>query len=372
MLATAGGPSTCTCDLLDGFQKIHADVELLTTDLSGNDSVLLGKERPWIRLVSCDSFTPLAFSRNFKNFLLNSDYDIYHCNTIWLYPSHITCKVARDKKKPYIVSPHGMLYPTALRVSSWKKLPIKKIWINKDIMKASCVHATCRQEMEYIRMYGYKGPIAIIPNPVVFPEIINSDNKILDRKIGYLGRLHPIKKVENLLYGAAEAIKNGVSDFHIDIMGRGSDDYETFLRKEVDRLGLNNIVEFIGFVSGNEKYERLSRLRALFVTSEQENFGMVIPEALICRTPVYASLGTPWEDLNNFNCGWWRDNDKDTISDVILEVMNMSDDELVKMGNRGRELIEDKYEQSKVALMMFNLYKWLLGEQVKPKFVYES
>lgn len=29
----------------------------------------------------------------------------------------------------------------------------------------------------------------------------------------------------------------------------------------------------------------------------KENFGMIVPEALICGTSVYASLGTPWGEL---------------------------------------------------------------------------
>ena len=52
-------------------------------------------------------------------------------------------------------------------------------------------------------------------------------------------------------------------------------------------------------MQGREKYERLANIWTLFVPSAQENFGMIVPEALICGTPVYASLGTPWGELND-------------------------------------------------------------------------
>ena len=71
-------------------------------------------------------------------------------------------------------------------------------------------------------------------------------------------------------------------------MGSGSREYEEFLRNETSHLGLNDIVRFLGFVYGPDKYDKLSKLRALFVPSLQENFGMIVPEALICGTPVYA------------------------------------------------------------------------------------
>lgn len=81
------------------------------------------------------------------------------------------------------------------------------LWFYKDIMQASCLHATCMQEAEYCRQFGYKGPIVVIPNAVVFPEGVELKDESLElrdsqgrRQIGYLGRLYPIKKVENVLY----------------------------------------------------------------------------------------------------------------------------------------------------------------------------
>ena len=145
--------------------------------------------------------------------------------------------------------------------------------------------------------------------------------------------------------------------------------------EEVKRLDLEKQVEFVGFVSGKDKYERLARLSALMVPSAQENFGMIVPEALICGTPVYASLGTPWSELNECHCGWWRDNEPATIANVIKEILALSKDELFKMGCNGRKLMEEKYEQYKVASMMKRLYEWIVIDKMekdrRPEFVYE-
>ena len=98
---------------------------------------------------------------------------------------------------------------------------------------------------------------------------------------------------------------------------------------------------------------------------------MIVPEALICGTPVYASLGTPWGELNDCGCGWWKDNSPETIAEVIIKSLHKSDDDILAMGIRGRSLMEEKYEQHKVAQMMVDLYNWILGKGAKPKFVYE-
>jgi glycosyltransferase involved in cell wall biosynthesis len=288
-----------------------------------------------------------------------------------MYQCHATCLTARAKGKPYIISPHGMLYPTALKIKRWKKFPMLKLWFNKDIHGATCLHATCREEMEYCRAFGYKGPVAVIPNPVVLPKGVKATTKKpMEKCIGFLGRLHPIKKIENLLRGAALALDKGCPAFTIEIMGKGSDEYEKFLQDEAVRLGLKDVVNFVGFVMGQEKYDRLTRLHALMVPSEQENFGMIVPEALICGTPVYASHGTPWQELNTEQCGWWKDNSPETIAEVIVEIISKSNDEILQMGARGRILIENKYEQIKVATMMKQLYEWIINEGERPEFVY--
>ena len=382
MLESQGGPSTCTCDLLEGLYAIGESIDLLTSKPAGINSVykevVLGEGRPWIKLIDCDYYSPLALSKNVDKFLRNTEYELYHANTLWLYSTHATCRYARKIQKPYVLSTHGMLYPTALKVSSWKKKLMAKLWFDRDIMYSTCIHATSHQEVEHVRNYGYKGPIAIIPNPVVFPnkfslKFKNKNSKYhLDGKkqIGFLGRLHPIKRVENIIYAINLLTIEERKLLSFQVMGKFDESYEAFLRAEVKRLGLDYFVRFVGSVSREEKYERLSQLSALMVPSEQENFGMVVPEALICGTPVYASLGTPWLELNEYSCGWWKNNKPETIVEVIREILYMDNKQIREMGNRGRLLVSERYSQLKIARMMQELYRWLLTGNNKPKFVY--
>lgn len=372
----SGGPSTCTLDLLNSLYDINAGVDLLT--VSSPD--ILGAGSPWLHEVPCDYKTPLGFAKNIKRALVESEYDLYHANALWSYTVHETCKVARQKGRPYVLSPHGMLYPTALAIKRWKKVPALWWWFNKDIHEAACLHATCQQEAEYIRQFGYKGPIAVIPNAVVFPEGVELKGENLElkdyrgrRQIGFLGRLHPIKKVENVLYALSHIAEETRNEINFQIMGKYDDQYEQWLKDEVKRLNLEDCVEFVGFVSGKEKYDRLSKLSALMVPSAQENFGMIVPEALICGTPVYASLGTPWSELNEYNAGWWQDNNPETITKVILDILSKTASELRTMGTNGRKLMEEKYEQHKVASMMKRFYEWIVEDKMdnakKPEFV---
>ena len=356
----SGGPSTCTLDMMEGLYDIGAEVDLLT--VSSDD--MLGRGCPWLKEVPNDCKMPFVISRNIQKFLWQSNYDLYHANALWMGSTHDTCRIARKLHKPYILSPHGMLYPTALSVSNWKKRILLSLWYNTDICMAACLHATCQQEAEHCRNFGYKGPIAVIPNAVVFPKDLMLKKEIYSdsrgrKLIGFLGRLHPIKKVENVIYAISMLTNEQKSQLLFQIIGSYNDRYEKMLKAEVKRLGLEDCVEFVGFVSGREKYDMLANLSALLVPSAQENFGMVVPEALICGTPVYASLGTPWQELNEYDAGWYKANVPESIAEVIKEMLSLCDDALLAKGRNGRKLMEENYEQHKVALMMKRLYEWV-------------
>ncbi len=369
--ATGGGTSTCTYDLLLAMHSIGCDVDLLTS----YSEDILGEGEEWIHAVPNDNVTPYGYSRNTLKALQASDYDIYHANGLWMHSNHATCAVARQKGRPYVITPHGMLYPEAIHRSYWKKWPFIQLFFKKDVREASCLHATCNEEMEGLRRLGYKGPIAVIPNPTSLPyylnEVASRKSALMEtadvKRFGFLGRLHPRKNVGHLL--RALSLLPSEANVELVIMGKGDADYEQQLHQEVERLQLKN-VRFAGFLNGREKYEELAGLSALFVPSDFENFGMIVTEALSVGTPVMATLGTPWQDLNTHHCGWWTDNEPATIAKVMQEVLEMPIGNLLEMGQRGRQLVAEKFEAKQVAAMMRDLYAWLLNEGPKPEFVY--
>ena len=370
--AHSGGTSTCTYDLLSAMHTIDCDVDLMT--LYSDD--LLGKGERWLKALPNDAISPYGYSRNMRRFLQQINYDLYHTNGLWMYCNHATCAAARHQGKPYVITPHGMLYPDALHRSYWKKWPLLNLFFRKDILNATCLHVTCKQELEHVRHFGYKGVVAVIPNPANLPdyleEVVLAKPSFLGcsrpRKLGFLGRLHPIKKVENLLYGMAKLSRP--QDCELVIMGKGDDAYEQFLRSETVRLGLRNVT-FCGFVSGREKYEQLAQLSCLFVPSDFENFGMIVTEALSVGTPVMASLGTPWEELNTAHCGGGVGRTPEKIAKDRQEVRDIPEADLLAMGERGRKLVREKYSDLEVAGMMKSLYEWIVYGGSKPEFVYE-
>ena len=60
-----------------------------------------------------------------------------------------------------------------------------------------------------------------------------------------------------------------------------------------------------------------------------------------------------------------------TLAETIEQVLSLPEDEIQRMGENGKRLVQEKYQDTQVARMMQQLYDWILTGGTKPKFVYE-
>lgn len=366
----SGGPVSCTYQLVKGLNDIGVETDILSF-LPAKGDVLAYDE--FIKYLPDDRKTPLWLSRNMNERMDDSidDYDIVHVNTIWTWPSHLPVGKSKKAGKLLVISPHGMLYPQALKVSGWKKKLISSLFLRKDIRKADCIHATSMEEAWHIRDFGVSNPIAVIPNCICvenYPEPRNKSNQ--KRRFGFVGRLNPIKNID-ILIKAWISLGEKTNGCELEIIGGGEPEYEKYLKDIASSNKMHNI-SFLGFLSGNELHSAVRNLDYQILPSKSENFGMVVPEALICGVPVIASKGTPWEILEKEKCGWWVEPTVESIAEAIDQVIYIPEDARREMGDRGRQMVMDNFSSSAVALKMKHLYLWLLGKASKPNFIYED
>lgn len=362
--AIQGGPAMSTYLTLHGLRERGVDAQLAMYQVP-KEHKLRGYDIPieWCKVPWEHKF---GYSPKLKS-ELNSvkDVDIYHAQGVWQYPTYAICDVAKTKKRPYLITPRGMLYPQDIAKSNktFKKLSLRWRLLN-DLNSASCVHVTCYDEMKYCRKLGVTSPIAIIPNPVEVKEYMPQkyDGKF---RLGYMGRLSPRKNVESLIRAFANP---QLKETELVIIGGGDKHYEEFLHHEVSRLKLSNVI-FKGFLSGEDKDEALSTISVLAMPSSFENLGNVILEALVRGIPCIATTGAPWKDLKDNNCGWWVEYDQTAIEQAILKASSLDEEQLQTMGKNGKRLIEEKYSVKSVAIKMKQLYGWILSQNDKPYYV---
>jgi len=124
--------------------------------------------------------------------------DLVHVHGLWMYPSLAAVCWSRGSK-PYVVSPHGMLDPWALRNSRWKKRVAAALYENRHLRGAACLHALNEAEAKAIRDYGLRNPICIIPNGIELPRQPERNVERKNHTLLYLGRLHPKKGLAGLI-----------------------------------------------------------------------------------------------------------------------------------------------------------------------------
>ena len=87
--------------------------------------------------------------------------------------------------------------------------------------------------------------------------------------------------------------------------------------------------------------------------------------------PVIASKGMPWQELEECHCGWWIDNDQNSINQTLLEAVTIPNEERLRMGMNGKRLMRENYSVEVLGEKMKRLYEWILNGGYKPEFVYE-
>lgn len=364
-----GGPALSTYLTIRGLERNGVDAALLMAPLEVGKKMLAEDIR--IQFTNRISNKRWGYIPKIAETLNNIDAELFHVQGLWLYLSHATAKYARTHGIPYVQTLRGMLYPQALSHNEMVKRISLALYQRKDLQSAACVQATCREEMEHYRALGFSNPVAVIPNPIDISGFV--DRAIPSKpmfRVGYLGRVHPRKRIERLIYAMAD-LRDRLKDAELMVIGSGNRQYEEFLRSEVSRMKLDNVT-FSGFLMGESKDKAITGLSVLAVPSDFENFGNIVPEALVRGVPVIASTGMPWQELETHDCGWWIDNDQESIDRAILEAYEIGENRRTQMGLNGKSLMKENYAVDVLGAKMRLLYEWILGCASKPDFVYED
>nr|WP_122012504.1 glycosyltransferase [Maliibacterium massiliense] len=132
-------------------------------------------------------------------------------------------------------------------------------------------------------------PVFVIPNPIDTAEIIEKSRQPIAFSVDKgqlnlvsMGRLYSPKGYDILLDEFAQ-VHAQRHDMHLYIIGDGPD--RSALEKQRDRLGLHNVVTFLG--NQANPYPYLDQMDAFVLDSRYEGQGMVLWEAKALGLPLY-------------------------------------------------------------------------------------
>jgi glycosyltransferase involved in cell wall biosynthesis len=239
------------------------------------------------------------------------------------------------------------------------------------VARASCLHATAAEEAREIRALGFKTPIAVIPWGVDPPAELPRPNARDHAVVLFLGRIHPTKGIATLLR-AWRRVSTRFTSARLALAGFDDGGYSSEFQALADALGIADSVRFAGPVEGSTREAIFSSATVLVLPSPSENFGFVVPEALIRCLPVVATQGTPWSTLQTEQCGWWVPASEEGLAGALEEALSASPLTLAQMGARGRAFARATFDWNRIAEAMLALYSWTLGQAPEPSFILRS
>ncbi|WP_296262056.1 glycosyltransferase [uncultured Phocaeicola sp.] len=318
----------------------------------------------------------LLYSSKAKQALLNANADILHMEALWRCPQlWMTDWKKRYANRPIVCSPHGMLDPYIIQSQGRFKRMISNLFFQKGLEAVDCYHALCQKELEDIRTYGLRQPVAIIPNGINLPNTTKSfkrkDNK---KHLLYLGRLHKKKGVDMLLT-AIIRIKtekpNLLADWHIDIVGWNHENCQAELERIVHEGHLEEQVTFHGGLFGDDKLRMYATSDAYILPSHGEGLPMTILEAWSWKLPVVMTSKCNIPEGFEANAALRIDDTIESVKQGLIKLLSMNPEQRKNIGVNGYQLVKEKFTWDASAKKMIQLYAWLFGNASKPSFVFE-
>ncbi|MEW6602152.1 MAG: glycosyltransferase [Nitrospirota bacterium] len=373
-----GGPVTSVHGLNRALVKKGVDLKVYTTNAG------LDKTLPVNREVDLEGVkvTYFEFSRYFE-FLgdtgwqfsprmteaLNKNLaasDIIHINGLWNYPIAAAAHFCRKYNKPYIITPHGMLFAYTLSKNSWKKRPYYTFVTKRDMRNAGAIHFYTDHERRSINQDIVSGTRSfVVPVGVESSEFddMSSVDALRDRYpqlrnktvILFLGRIN-WKKGLDILVRAFSRILKIKRDVHLLLVGPDENEYEKQVRTWLEEENIIEHATFAGTLRGKEKAEAFAGSDIFVLPSYSEGFSMSVLEAMYCRLPVIISDQCNFPEVAQYGAGTVITCDHNRLCSALEQLID--DDNLrKKMGENGRKLIEDKYLWDKIAEQMIDAYE---------------
>lgn len=182
-------------------------------------------------------------------------------------------------------------------------------------------------------------------------------------KIGYIGVVRPIKGqlefIKNILAPLSQLLEP-VQIFFVGDFTPDKDEYAQSCKLAVDRLGLSDSTEFVGFTSLIEEWYHV--LDIVVVGSHYEGLARCMIESIACGTPVVSfNVTSAREILEGYHCGVVvPQGDYDSLLKAIVKLAG-DPAKRQQMGENGRRTAVQLFNAKRVTAQYEALYRSFLS-----------
>jgi len=298
--------------------------------------------------------------------------DVVHMHCVWSPPNLQIAAACRASGVPYVVSCHGMLDDWCMAQSALKKRTYLALGGRRLLEGAARVHCTAEGEVEQSRKWFPRGRVFLMPYIMdldLYRDLPGKDAARVkhaclrddsEPTVLFLSRLHYKKGIEHLLRAAAELKARGVKA-KFALAGTGDAAYIDGLKAMARDLGVADKVHFLGMVKGEEKVSVYQNADLFVLPTSQENFGIVLIEALASKTPLITTKGVDiWRDVQRSGAAGIVDQDSMKIADMIAAML--ADPDRKAKGEAARDWVFRTYDESVIVPKFAAMYQEVAAE----------
>lgn len=281
-----------------------------------------------------------------------SRYHVVVIHGLWNFSSVGAWLALRGQGTPYLVFAHGMLDPwfrSAYPLKHWLKQIYWSAFEGRVLRDAAAVLFTANEERRLARFsfWGHPYRERIVPlgitDVVGDPAIqksafLTAFPNLRSRKfLLFLSRLHPKKGID-LLISAFAKLATQHPDLDLVVAGPDQLGWQAELQKQAERLRITNRIHWPGMLTGDLKWGAFRCAEAFVLPSHQENFGIVIAEAMACSLPVLTTLKVNiWQEVEEAGAGLISKDTEEGVSELLQRYVDLSHDEKDEMRSSARK-----------------------------------
>lgn len=247
-----------------------------------------------------------------------SRYRLVIVHGVWTHHSLGAAGPLLRSNKPYFVFTHGALDPwfrKAYPVKHWIKQLFWWVGDGRLLRHARWVLFTTESEKalsrgaflnydvrEKVVRYGIADPP---PRDEAQTAAFEAAAPAVKGKryLLFLSRIHP-KKGCDLLVQAFASIAAEDPDLHLVIAGPDETNWRAALTKMAEAAGVADRIHWPGMLKGDSKWGAFRGCEAFVLPSHQENFGIVVAEALACGKPtIISDQVNIWREIEGCDAG---------------------------------------------------------------------
>ena len=183
------------------------------------------------------------------------------------------------------------------------------------------------------------------------------------RLVLFMGRIHPKKGCDLALHAFANVL-SGDLNWHLVMAGPDQVGWASSLQSLAAELRIQNRVTWTGMLNGDLKAGATGAAEVMLLPSHQENFGIVVAEALAQGVPVLISNKVNiWREVEHDGAGIIATDDVAGASSLLDSWLRLGEAQKLQMRTSALASFEKRFEIRQASTTLLEILQEIVSRQ---------